>query len=272
VDDILLEDVDASHNNWRGERWGTTTWFVSGFKLLDVTDVVVRRMTTSHNRAIGFWLDSDIARTTIDGLVANHNWEEGVHLEAADGPIYLRDSVVCANRKAGVAGRDADNIILERCLLANNAGAQLEVKGEQPRGDSDGELFIGRGKSRDAHRRFPRHYALHDCAVGCIGINSHSLISARLKGANMTPEKQRALHAAFVSTLSTQGNVWFASKDSAAFQAEDDSPLDFAGWLKLAPDRSARWNEEALHTRLHIAGAPTEVVATIAPSVGETNA
>jgi len=218
--------------------------------------------SNSPNRSIGFWLDSDIADTTIDHLIAKYNWEEGVHFEAADGPIYLRDSIVCANHKAGVAGRDADNINLERCLIANNAGAQLEVKGEQSIGEVDPELFIGRGKTRDAHRRFPRHYVLRDCTLGCIGPNPNPLISARLKGANMSAEKQRELHAAFVHTLSTVRNVWFAGEGACAFYAEDDTNLDFAGWLGLAPDPAARWDESALRARLQAAGLPTSLTAS----------
>ncbi len=273
IDRVTLEDVQACGNNWRGSRWGTTTWFTSGIKFLDVNDLVARRVRTDQNHAIGFWLDNEIARSSVEELVCCDNLEEGVHFEAADGPIALRRSVVCRNGKTGVAGRDCDGVVIEDCLVANNGGAQIEVKGELPREDpKEGELFVGRGKTRDQHRRYPRDWVIRGCTVGSLYPNPHFMISAQIKGINQTPEKEDALYERFIRTLVSERNTFFAPGAAGAFQGRRQARLDLAGWRALTlQDARSRWDEAALRAEFEKRGQPTTAPAGVAQDK-ETNA
>lgn len=245
LDRIALEDVSACYNNWRGERWGVTGWFTAGLKFLDVNDVSACRVRTDHNRAIGFWLDTDISRTRIEDLSACDNWEEGMHLEAADGPIHVARATICRNRKAGLAGRDCDGVRLEDCLIANNVGAQIEIKGELPRGEADAEQFRGRGKTRDQHRRLPRDWSIHRCNIGTLLAGHRPLLAIELKGINQSPERAALLHEGFTGTLRSEDNTWFAPPGAPAFPGTAQTALDLQRWSALHNlDHHSRWAKE----------------------------
>ena len=127
--DLLIEDVEANRNNWRGHLTGFMSWSV-GNKLFGVHGLTVRRLTARDNFSRGLWLDYDLQDVVLEQLVLENNFRDGVFLEASPGPLVMRDSRICNNQQHGILTAHMENVILERVTLCDNRIAGLNASGD----------------------------------------------------------------------------------------------------------------------------------------------
>jgi hypothetical protein len=121
---LLLDTVETSYNNWRGDRGNFHTWGV-GQKLSRIHTATIRNYTTTHNASRGLWFDWDNQNITIDNLTACDNLTDGLFVEATQGPITITNATLCNNQDFGLAANGTHNLTLTHSTITNNGKAQL---------------------------------------------------------------------------------------------------------------------------------------------------
>ncbi len=137
---LLFEDSEMSYNNWRGFAGGFTGWSVAGSKHLRIHGAVYKNLIAIDNKARGFWLDFDSQDIEFDGLIALGNMEGGLGVEANQGPIAIRNSVICntitrdgVQSFGGILASNSENITLENSVLGHNQTGQIRPRGSSGR-------------------------------------------------------------------------------------------------------------------------------------------
>jgi len=129
---VLFEDTENSYNNWRGD-WGEYDgWSVGGTKFLVVHGAVFRRNRSNGNHALGFWFDTDCTDILVDGAWWVGNDRAAIFIEANQGPIAIRNSVMALNDH-GVTSTNSSRITLENNLIYGNRTSQLGLMGARDR-------------------------------------------------------------------------------------------------------------------------------------------
>ena len=121
----LLEDTIANDNNWRGVDGGFTDWDPAGIKLMLLHEAALVRVTTSSNHAYGLWLDTDCADVLVRGLTANENLNDGIFLEAIEGPVAIENATLSRNERSGLLLGNAAAGTLTASTLVDNRQAQV---------------------------------------------------------------------------------------------------------------------------------------------------
>lgn len=131
---LLFEDSDISYNNWRGFAGDFTGWSVAGSKHVRMHGAVYRNLIAINNKARGFWLDFDSQDIVFDGLIALGNMEGGLGVEANQGPITIRNSIICNTTVfGGILASNSENITLENSVLGHNQKGQIRPRGTSGR-------------------------------------------------------------------------------------------------------------------------------------------
>lgn len=131
---LLFEDSEMSYNNWRGFAGGFTGWSVAGSKHLRIHGAVYKNLIAIDNKARGFWLDFDSQDIEFNGLIALGNMEGGLGVEANQGPIEIRNSIICNTTIfGGILASNSENITLENSVLGHNQTGQIRPRGTSGR-------------------------------------------------------------------------------------------------------------------------------------------
>ena len=123
VRNLLVTNSEASHNNWRGAWGGFYGWAV-GQKFLSIHGARFVDYRATGNEATGLWLDTDIEDVTIQDAEITDN-RRGMFLEAMQGPVILRDSIVRNNRGTGILATNSANVTLRGNRIEGNQDHQL---------------------------------------------------------------------------------------------------------------------------------------------------
>jgi Right handed beta helix region len=129
---VIWEDCEYSYNNWRGARGEFYGWSVGGSKQLHTKGGIFRNIKTVHNQTHGFWLDYDSENIVMDNLHVVNN-RDGIFLEANQGPIVLRKSLVAFNHTVGVSSTNSRNVVLENNIIYGNKDSQIMIFGKAER-------------------------------------------------------------------------------------------------------------------------------------------
>jgi hypothetical protein len=129
---LLLEDIEASWNNWRGARGNYATWGV-GHKVMTTRGLTVRRLVSRGNLTRGLWFDTDVSDAVLDDLIVEGNLLDGIFVEAIQGPLEITNATVTANGGAGVLVGTAASLVISNSLIAMNAGEQVRMSGDPTR-------------------------------------------------------------------------------------------------------------------------------------------
>lgn len=125
----LIQNVDTSMNNWRGARGKFTYWDTAGGKFLLSHHDVFRNYSASGNQAPGLWLDTDNSDIVIQGGKWIDNFNDGLFIEASQGPIRVLESCSARNGGSGVLISDSSNVDLQKVTSFENHGQQVQVVG-----------------------------------------------------------------------------------------------------------------------------------------------
>ena len=189
---VLFEDTENSYNNWRGD-WGEYySWSVGATKFLVTHDAVFRRNRSIGNYALGFWFDMDCTGILVDGCWWVRNLRAGIFIEANQGPIVIRNGVMAFNEH-GVTSTNSSHVTLENNVLYGNTSSQIGVMGPRDRAIKTWEWG---GKSTELTLQI-RDWTLRRNVV--VSTN------ARQPCLNVSYQDTEL----FLSTLSSDGNVWF---------------------------------------------------------------
>jgi hypothetical protein len=133
---VSLTDTETATNNWRGYRVNYMTWAV-GHKFSRLHGLTITRHRSVDNMTRGLWLDTDVKDAVLDGLYLCGNKKDGIFLEALQGPITIRNSVICNNTDAGILGGTVVGLTLEGNRIEHNAGDQIRISGTANRKITD---------------------------------------------------------------------------------------------------------------------------------------
>jgi parallel beta-helix repeat protein len=205
---LLFEDNETSYNNWRGTKGGFFGWAVAGIKNLRIHDGVYRRHKSVGNQTRGFWLDFDNANILIEAAFWCDNLTNGIFIEASQGPITIRDSLICHNRKYGIQTTNSSDVTLARNTIRGNGSSQIRVTGDIERPVSDWE-------TGEQMRLKVEHWTLQENII--VGEDARQLLLD-------APSWKH-----FLDSLASKSNHWYNPEKSNVFKV-GSMHLDFRGW------------------------------------------
>jgi hypothetical protein len=228
-----FEDVETSHNNWRGAEGQFTAWEPSGGKFLRTHGATFRDYTAIGNQGRGMWFDTDNVDITIDRAIIEQNLAGGIDLEANMGPLIIQNSRICDNRREGIQNNQTENVTVTGTAIYDNDKAQIMVA--DIRGPRNGTNW----ETKATFSAMPEHWVLsHNIIVGA---------DAKQFAYEALGLSNQAL-STFLSTLKSDSNVWFNSETPDAFQVDPGSAghrariVNFARWQSITgQDRLSRF-------------------------------
>jgi hypothetical protein len=129
---VLYQNDESSYNGWRGAL-GAFGFNGSYFFLYHNCDF--NGYSSYYNQGGGVHFDTDHASDQVTGLKSGGNTQEGLTIEASEGPFLVQSSAVCSNsltaeRKQGNIGiDDSSYVTLTGNTLYNGGGEQVYILG-----------------------------------------------------------------------------------------------------------------------------------------------
>jgi hypothetical protein len=201
----VFEDVETSHNNWRGAQGLFTGWEPSGGKFVRTHGATFRNYTAIGNQGRGMWFDTDNTDIMIEHATIVQNLVGGIDLEASMGPVTIQNSRICSNLKEGIQGNQTDNVTLAGDLIYNNAKSEVMIADMQvPRNGANWE-------TKEAFSVASDHWVLSRNTI--IGTDSTQFVYGTLRLPNQGPGTS-------LSTLKSDNNVWFNPQARNTFQID----------------------------------------------------
>lgn len=206
---VLFEENETSFNNWRGAKGRFYGWAVAGTKFGAIHDGVFRKFKSVGNQARGFWLDYDNANVWIEEARWCDNYSDGIFIEANQGPITIKNSVICESQNgAGVLGANSTYISLLGNAIYSNKAAQIRITGDFDRSVTNWET------NQKLTLRI-ENWTLKDNVI--VGVEEGQLLVD-------SPGWQH-----FLSSLTSERNLWFNSKNDDIFRVSGRN-LNFGQW------------------------------------------
>lgn len=214
VKGLLYEDTETSYNNWRG-AWGEFTgWSVAGAKQLRIHDAVYRRHKSVGNKTGGFWFDFDCVNVVVEDAFWSENQTRGIFIEASEGPVTVRNSVICNNHGVGILSTNSKKVTLDGNTLYGNAAGQIQVTGQSDRP-------VVNWETKEKMKLNLEDWVLRNNVV--VGTDSRqSLVD--ISGAGVER---------FLTSLQASRNLWYNAKKNDAFRVSGLN-LGFDRWQVVA--------------------------------------
>jgi hypothetical protein len=207
---VLTENV-TNYNNWRGGVSGVDFWG-PGQKFLRTRNLRVNDHTSIGNLSPGFWLDTDNEGAVIDGLTSCDNLR-GIFIEANQGPIELKNSLLCRNQKDGILISSTHRLTLQGNVVRGNQRG-IAVSGDEDRSETN---FVT-GESMLLNAEAWNWYG--NTVVSPGGGQDLIYLSGHLSG---------SYYDRLFGDFSLDHNQ-YASPDSRVFRMKNGSRIDFEDW------------------------------------------
>jgi hypothetical protein len=114
---IVVSGDQTCFNNWRGNWGGFYGFSIAGIKALNIHNGLFRNHVAVGNLTYGLWLDTDNENDFIENCVYNVNREEGLQLEATQGPVRIQQCVSSRDSQGnfGLLMQNAQNVTVLDC-------------------------------------------------------------------------------------------------------------------------------------------------------------
>ena len=218
---VTFENVETSHNNWRGAEGQFITWEPSGGKFIRTHGGIFRDYVAIGNQGRGMWFDTDNIDVIIDKATIEQNLVGGIDLEANVGPVTIENSRICGNLKEGIQNNQTANVTVVRNIIYNNAKSEIMVGDVQsPRTGANWETKGNFSATSD-------RWMLSENII--VAANHNQFVYGTLRLPGQPP-------STFLNTLTSDNNVWFNPETTDAFQLDPGSKdhpaqiLNFAQW------------------------------------------
>ena len=137
---LVMDDTESSYNTWRGAQGQFFGWAVAGGKFGAVHDGLIRRLRATGNQSRGFWLDFDNVNVSLETCGLYKNKTDGVFIEANQGPVAIRNSVMALNAEgSGISGANSSDVTVTGSVLWGNGRTQIQITGVDSRTVSNWE-------------------------------------------------------------------------------------------------------------------------------------
>jgi parallel beta-helix repeat protein len=184
------------------------------------------RDKTDRNHARGFWLDFDIRNVIVDSLKSSENLVDGVLVEAAQGPVTIRNSRIDRNKRWGIWSTNSEQLTLERNHIFNNTESQIKING-------DAERMVEDFESHEKSTIKVRNWVLKE---NIIASNDSFLL-------DIIGWKH------FLMAFSSNHNVWCRFKNSYVIKVSE-RPLRLSDWQEaMHLDANSQFHESSIDRR-----------------------
>lgn len=249
----LIEDSETSFNNWRGAALGATGWASCGFKLSGLHRVHMRNHTANFNHASGGWFDDHITHVLVENFTAVNNFRSGISLEAIDGPLVVKNSLLMGN-STGLNLFDSVGISMENNRVLNNETRGIRIAGSTPMTEEALEKVTPDWRRmRLRSRRTPEHIRILDSVIGNTESDAKpALIDFGMRDSVFQlPDGSRPLDRT-LETLIMGGNTYALNREpNQSFRNALNQPISLAAWQDLVPgDQNAVWDLEKIQRQL----------------------
>jgi parallel beta-helix repeat protein len=211
----LFADNETSFNNWKGHEAGLTDWDPAGIKLLRLRDTAILGHKSIGNQSYGIWLDTDCVNVLLQTVTATDNLLDGVFLEAVQGPIAVKESLLSRNGRSGILIANAANGSLTANTVTGNHRYQIYVSGAPA------------GRPVDDHRTGQKYSALQ---------SAHWTMAANIITADHADQAliattlPAAIWQTFIRSLDSDRNLWFNPASKSALRWVDGVAIDLPTW------------------------------------------
>ncbi|MFW5877579.1 MAG: right-handed parallel beta-helix repeat-containing protein [bacterium] len=140
-ENMLLEDLKISGNNWRMNADNMISHDAAGIKIFGSTkNVVLKNIHAYDNYCHAVWFDWNNENYRIMNSVLENNQEAGLMLEGSRKPAYVINCIM-RNNDIGIKGYGHANVTIDSCnVFANNIQLSLGQDGRIVRQDDDWEI------------------------------------------------------------------------------------------------------------------------------------
>jgi len=135
IKNLLIKDSVQWDNNWKGFRPSNE----ASTKFTRTDRVRIENLTSYANTGPGIWFDWNNTNIVIEGCTIYGNrglragWEGvGIFIEASQGPVTIRNTLVYSNTGAGIGLAESQNVVVEDNTLVDN-GTNLELRAMEGR-------------------------------------------------------------------------------------------------------------------------------------------
>jgi hypothetical protein len=157
------------------------------------------------------WFDTDCANIEIDAAFCSHN-HIGMFLEASEGPMSVTNSTIGNSTSDNIFSEGGDNITLQGNIIAGSATAQIHVlTGVRP---------VKNWETKENLKLVTERWTLQKNIIVGTDTAPNLVRIGNSAGANKD---------FFLSTLTSDENVWFSPKGSDAFNVNGKAE-DFSAW------------------------------------------
>ena len=216
---VLVEDSEARRNNWRGFLQGTipgndpfTGWTTGGTNIESTHDVTLVRYTADGNFTRGLWLDTDVIDAVFDEISITNSENDGMFLEAVQGPITISNSTFTDNLRHGLFTGMAENVTLDGNTFDRNGTSPIRISGDN---NGRGIVNFETGVFQTVLTRF--WTMTNNQFLG----DGPYLIGTTVNNTRWSE---------FVGNLTSDFNNWCDETKTNVFQRDGGVHLDFAGW------------------------------------------
>jgi hypothetical protein len=221
---VTIEDVQTSHNNWRGGLGQFKVWEPSGGKFFHVHGALFRRYNAVANQARGLWFDTDNEDVIIEQAFLAQNERDGLFLESNKGPFTIKSSKICRNAGPGIFSSHTESVSLTGNLIFGNQKSQIFVDGQsrQRTGSNweNGANYIA----------ITQRWSLAKNTI--VGADSGQLLFGTYQS---SPESS----SMFFETLTSDNNTWYNPSNEKVFQVDPGGPGHQPRDLNISQWRSA---------------------------------
>ncbi len=207
---VLIEDIVANRNNWRGKLTGWASWSV-GNKLFGIHGLTLRRYSAHDNFGRGLWLDYDLQDVLIEDIELEGNSRDGIFIEASPGPIVIRRARICGNGEYGILTANSMDTTLDRVTVCDNQQAALMVSGED-----DGRTITD-WETGTQHTLFLDNWTI---LASCFAGKEDFLFATTLDNSWST----------WLANLNSGWNDWRHDQTALAFRLQHGEVVDFEGF------------------------------------------
>jgi len=218
---VYLNRDETSRNNWRGAAGGLLGWAPAGAKFSGTHIGVFQNHKALFNLARGLWFDYNNTSITIQSATLESNQNDGLFLEANEGPVLVDSSSSINNLNgSGLAGANTMDVTIKNSILCGNGLAQVTITGDYARSVTDWATNTTTSISSERWTLLGNRFV------------ATAKDKVLLKSPSWHP---------FLSSYEGDSNVWQSSSDSA-FNI-GSSLVSFGGWQTLiASDQNSAFS------------------------------
>ncbi len=228
----LLEDNQTNRNAWRSFAGGYYGWATAGIKVLNVNGFTVRRLESKDNFADGFWMDTNVSNVTLEDSVVTNNAINGLFLEASQGPMLVKNNLICGSGWADVQLSAVAKVTLENNRILGTAARNTE----EPTVSS--VIFLSELRRYDTlfgFGQFPlRDITFRNNTFTATGQRPLTSTWIYYRPSDPTDAQNQADYEAFMATLRSNGNTWHSPRTKPFTWVDTKNgyaePFTFAAW------------------------------------------